>query len=47
MESALQLIPAKTRLLPVDGEGHDLGFKGKSRRDGLADEVLKTFQNFF
>jgi predicted alpha/beta-hydrolase family hydrolase len=47
MESALQLIPAKTKLLPVDGEGHDLGFKGKSRRDGLADEVLKAFQNFF
>jgi hypothetical protein len=24
-----------------------LGFKGKSRRDGLADEVLKAFQSFF
>jgi hypothetical protein len=47
MESALQLIPAKTKLFPVDGEGHDLGFKGKSRRDGLADEVLKAFQSFF
>jgi hypothetical protein len=47
IESALQLIPAKTRLLPIEGEGHDLGFKGKSRRDGLADEVLKAFQNFF
>jgi len=47
IESALQLIPAKTRLLPIEGEGHDLGFKGKSRRDGLADEVLKAFQSFF
>jgi hypothetical protein len=47
MESALKLIPAKTRLSPIEGEGHDLGFKGKSRRDGLAVEVLKAFQDFF
>jgi predicted alpha/beta-hydrolase family hydrolase len=47
MKSALQLIPVKTKLLPIEREGHDLGFKGKSRRDGLADEVLKAFQSFF
>jgi hypothetical protein len=47
IESALKLIPAKTRLLPIEGEGHDLGFKGKSRRDGLGVEVLKAFQDFF
>jgi hypothetical protein len=47
MKSALHLIPVKTKLLPIEGEGHDLGFKGKSRRDGLADEVLKAFQSFF
>jgi predicted alpha/beta-hydrolase family hydrolase len=47
MKSALQLIPVKTKLLPIESEGHDLGFKGKSRRDGLADEVLKAFQDFF
>jgi len=31
LQSALKLIPAKTELLKVDGAGHDLGFKGKSR----------------
>ncbi len=45
-ESALKLIPAKTMLLPVAGAGHDLGFKGKARRQDLPQEVLKEFINF-
>jgi hypothetical protein len=28
---ALQLIPAKTELMKVEGAGHDLGFKGKAQ----------------
>ncbi len=46
MESALKLIPAKTRLLSVEGVGHDLGFKGKARRQDLPQEVLKEFISF-
>ncbi len=46
MESVLKLIPAKTQLLTVDGAGHDLGFKGKSVRDGLAGEVAAAFAGF-
>ena len=47
IEQALKLIPAKTKLLKVDGAGHDLGFKGKARRDELPESVLKEFQSFF
>jgi uncharacterized protein len=45
IEQALKLIPAKTKLLPVEGTGHDLGFKGKSRREELPPKVLEEFQN--
>jgi predicted alpha/beta-hydrolase family hydrolase len=44
--SALRLIPAKTQLLRVEGAGHDLGFQGKSRRDGLVGEVVASFQQW-
>jgi predicted alpha/beta-hydrolase family hydrolase len=44
VKKALALIPAKTKLMPVEGVGHDLGFKGKSRREGLATAVLGAFQ---
>jgi uncharacterized protein len=47
IEQALKLIPAKTKLLPVEGAGHDLGFKGKARREQLPADVLKEFQAFF
>jgi uncharacterized protein len=47
MVTALKMIPAKTHLLRVDGTGHDLGFKGKSVRDGLAEEVVAAFREFF
>jgi predicted alpha/beta-hydrolase family hydrolase len=47
MQAALKLIPAKTRLLPVNDVGHELGFKGKSRNEGLASRVLAEFQKFF
>lgn len=47
MESALKLVPAKNTLLPVEGAGHDLGFKGKSRLEDLPAAVQVEFQNFF
>jgi uncharacterized protein len=47
IEQALKLIPARTKLLPVEGAGHDLGFKGKARREELAEDVLREFQAFF
>jgi uncharacterized protein len=47
MEAALKLVPGETRLLPVEGEGHDLGFKGKSRREDLPATILAVFQKQF
>ncbi len=47
IEQAMKLIPGKTKLLTVDGVGHDLGFKGKSRRDDLPATLLAEFQKFF
>lgn len=47
IEQALKLIPAKTKLLTVEAAGHDLGFKGKARREELSASVLKEFQEFF
>jgi uncharacterized protein len=47
IEQALKLIPAKTKLMPVEGVGHDLGFKGKAKRDGLSANVLAEFQAVF
>jgi predicted alpha/beta-hydrolase family hydrolase len=47
IEAARKLIPAKSLLLPVEGAGHDLGFKGKKRREDLPAVVLEKFQEFF
>jgi predicted alpha/beta-hydrolase family hydrolase len=47
IEQALKLIPAKTKLLTVEGAGHDLGFKGKAKRGELTEKVLAEFQAFF
>ena len=47
IEQALKLIPAKTKLLPVEGAGHDLGFKGKMKREALTKEILQEFEKFF
>jgi uncharacterized protein len=47
MRSALKLIPAPTSLIPVEGEGHDLGFKGKKRRDDLVPTITSEFQKLF
>jgi uncharacterized protein len=46
MEQALKMIPAKTKLLPVEGAGHDLGFKGKAKKEDLVATVLTAFTEF-
>ena len=45
IKKALQLIPAKSELIEVKDAGHDLGFKGKSRNDGLPARVVAAFRN--
>ncbi len=40
MERALKMIPAKTKLLIVEGAGHDLGFKGKAKHEELPKQIL-------
>jgi uncharacterized protein len=47
IKSALQLIPGKTALLPVEGEGHDLGFRGKKRNGELPGMVVGEFGKMF
>jgi uncharacterized protein len=46
VEQALKLINAKTKLLTVEGAGHDLGFKGKAKRGELASEILAEVKKF-
>jgi uncharacterized protein len=46
IEQALKLIPAKTKLMTIEGAGHDLGFKGKSKRGELTGKILVEFQAF-
>jgi predicted alpha/beta-hydrolase family hydrolase len=44
---ALQLIPAKTELMKVEGAGHDLGFKGKAKAQELPARILARFDEMF
>ena len=46
MEQALKMIPARTKLVAVDGTGHDLGFKGKAKQEELPALVLSEFRKF-
>jgi hypothetical protein len=46
LERALKMIPAKTKLLTVEGAGHDLGFKGKAGKEGLPEQILSEFTQF-
>ena len=46
IEQALKMIPAKTKLLPIEGAGHDLGFKGKARLESLPREIVSVFEAF-
>jgi len=44
LQRAIKMIPAKTQLLTVEGAGHDLGFKGKTKQEKLTAVVLADFQ---
>jgi len=44
---ALQLIPAKTELMKVEGAGHDLGFKGKAEQKELPGKIVLRTLEFF
>jgi hypothetical protein len=41
MQAAIKLIPAETKLLAVDGVGHEL--LGKSRREQTIELIVSTF----
>ena len=43
---AMKMIPGKTKLLTVEGAGHDLGFKGKTRKEELPGRILSEFEGF-
>jgi hypothetical protein len=40
IERALKMIPGKTKLVTIEGAGHDLGFKGKARRETLPAQIF-------
>jgi uncharacterized protein len=46
LEQAIKMIPAKTKLLIVEGAGHDLGLKAKAKQSGLPGLVLPEFITF-
>lgn len=45
LRQAIALIPAKTRLVPIDGAGH--GLLQKSNRDSLPETIVTQFRSFF
>ena len=46
IERALKMIPAKTKLLTVEGAGHDLGFKGKAKKEELPQKIFAELASF-
>jgi len=46
LEQALKMIPAKTKLVTIEGAGHDLGFKGKAKQEELPKLILSELTNF-
>lgn len=43
LQQAMKMIPARTKLLKIEGAGHDLGFKGKARKEELPKQILSEF----
>ncbi|MFZ0808486.1 MAG: alpha/beta family hydrolase [Candidatus Sulfotelmatobacter sp.] len=43
LQQAIKMIPAKTNILAVENAGHDLGFRGKSRREELPKQIMQEF----
>jgi predicted alpha/beta-hydrolase family hydrolase len=46
LQRAIKMIPAKTKLLHVEGAGHDLGFKGKAKPEELPKKIYSEFVRF-
>jgi hypothetical protein len=46
IERALKTIPAPTKLLAIEGAGHDLGFKAKVKQQDLPGQIFSVFQAF-
>jgi len=47
LERALKMIPARTKLITVEGAGHDLGFNGKkTRKEELPNRICSEFTSF-
>jgi predicted alpha/beta-hydrolase family hydrolase len=46
LQQALKMIPAKTKLVPIEGAGHDLGFKGKAKTEDLPKQILSELTTF-
>ena len=46
LQRAIKMIPAKTRLLAMEGAGHDVGFKGRARQEGLPRKIYSEFATF-
>jgi predicted alpha/beta-hydrolase family hydrolase len=46
LEQAIKMIPARTKLVIVEGAGHDLGFKGKAKQEELPNLILSELTNF-
>lgn len=46
IQRAIKMIPAQTKLLTVEGAGHDLGFKGKGKKEELPKQILSEFTVF-
>lgn len=47
MQKASQLIRAATKLVIIEGAGHDLNFKKANSGEGLIDAVVSAFEGFF
>lgn len=47
IENARKLIPGKSELLAIDGAGHDLGFKGKTKIEALPRRIFEACSSLF
>jgi uncharacterized protein len=47
LQKAIKMIPAITRLLPIEGAGHDLGFKGKGKKAELPPLIFSESVELF
>jgi len=44
---AIKMIPAKTKLVAIEGAGHDLGFQGKGKQEALTQQIFTDTVDFF